>query len=334
MKICICGGGSQGHVCSGYMAQKDDVTVNVLTRHPESWNEYIEVNDSDGTVQKGKLNIVSSSPEEVVKGCDIILLCLPGYAIEETLRSIKPFIGDAIVGSVVSSTGFFFFAHEILGKTAKLFGFQRVPFIARTKEYGSSVSLMGHKNNLSVAVENVDSSENFRNLMEYLLDTPTSLCESYYEVALTNSNPILHTGRLYSLWKEWHGETYDHLILFYQEWTDEASSMLIDMDHEFFRLLDVLGVREGAIPTLLEYYESNDAPSLTKKIRSIEAFKNIAAPMIETDNGWLPDFTSRYFTEDFPYGLKFIKSIAAQNGVDTPVIDKVLNWGLSVCASH
>lgn len=93
-------------------------------------------------------------------------------------------------------------------------------------------------------------------------------------------------------------------------------------------LLKVLGVREGAIPPILEYYECTDASSLTRKIRSIEAFKVVKSPMKLTDSGWIPDYSSRYFTEDFPYGLKFIKMLA-EGKVDTPTIDKVLAWGLS-----
>lgn len=331
MKICICGGGSQGHVCAGYLALHADVEVNVLTRHPERWTDCITVVDGNESVREGYLNAVGNDPKQMVKGCDMVLLCLPGYAIEQTLRTIKPYIGDAIVGSIVSSTGFFFLAHDILGPSVKLFGFQRVPFIARTKEYGRAVNLLGHKLQITIAVENIDGRETFRQNIEKLFGTPTRLCDSHYEVSLTNSNPILHTGRLYSMWSDWDGRVYDHNIFFYREWTDDASQMLIDMDREFMHLLDVLGVKEGAIPPLLEYYESHDATSLTKKISSITAFKDILSPMKETEGGWIPDFASRYFTEDFPFGLRFIKDIASQNGVDTPTIDRVLAWGLAVC---
>ena len=330
-KVCICGGGSLAHVCAGVLSSQPDVEVNIFTRKPELWSHQLEVTDSRGKVYNGNLNIISNSPEEALKDCDIVFLCLPGFAIEGTLNSIKPYIGNAVVGSIVCSTGFFFAAHRILGEDARLFGFQRVPYIARTKEYGHTANLLGYKPQLAIAVENVEDNDAFRQLVETLWKTPVKLLGSHYEVSLTNSNPILHTGRLYSMWKDWDGEVYDHNILFYKEWTNEASQMLIDMDAEFMQLLDVLPVTKGAIPSLLEYYESHDEESLTRKITSIPAFRNITSPMKEVDGGWVPDFESRYFTEDFPYGLKFIVELAKDKNIDCPNLNMVFEWGISKC---
>lgn len=328
-RLCICGGGSLAHVCAGVLSSNPNVEVKILTRQPEFWAHQLEVSDLNGKVYKGSLSSVSSVPSEALKDCDIIFLCLPGFAIESTLKSIKPYVGKAVVGSVVCSTGFFFAAHKILEEDARLFGFQRVPYIARTVEYGHSAKLLGYKPHLSIAVENVVDKESFRQLVEDLWMTPTKLLASHYEVSLTNSNPILHTGRLYSMWKDWNGEIYDHNILFYKEWTNEASKMLIDMDAEFMHLLDVLPIAKGAIPSLLDYYESRDAESLTKKIASISAFQNITSPMKEVEGGWVPDFKSRYFTEDFPYGLRFIIELSKEYNINTPCLNKVYEWGIN-----
>lgn len=331
IKVCICGGGSLGHVCAGVLSSQHDVSVNIFTQKPERWSAQINVTDLNGKVYQGKLNVISNHAEEALKECDIIFLCLPGFAIENTLISIKPYVGNAIVGSIVCSTGFFFAAHRILGNNVKLFGFQRVPFIARTVEYGHSASLLGYKSQVAFACENIVEIEAFRQLVEKLWLTPAKLLSSYYEVSLTNSNPILHTGRLYSMWKDWNGEIYDHNILFYKEWTIRASQILIDMDAEFMQLLDVLPITKGAIPSLLEYYESYDAKSLCDKISNIAAFQLITSPMKEIEGGWIPDFESRYFTEDFPYGLYFIKQLAHEKGLSTPTIDKVYEWGMCKC---
>lgn len=330
-RICICGGGSLGHVCAGFLSAQPSVQVNLYTRHPEDWSHDLTVTDPYGKVFHGHLNRISDNVGTVTANCDIILLCLPGFAIEETLAQISPFIGKACVGSIVCSTGFFFAAHRILASDTRLFGFQRTPFIARTEKYGHSANLLGYKNQIAIAVENVTDRDSFRKLVEHLWQTPTKLLDSYYEVSLTNSNPILHTGRLYSMWKDWNGEVYDHNILFYREWTVEAGRILIEMDSEFMRLLDVLPVAKSSIPTLLDYYESTDAESLCMKIRSIPAFRNITSPMKEVSGGWIPDFSSRYFTEDFPYGLSFIRQLAKEHDIPTPAIDKVYEWGISKC---
>lgn len=330
MKICVCGGGSLGTVCAGVFSSIDNVEVNLLTQRPEKWLRTIKVTDLNNKIFEGELNIISNKPETAIEGCDIILLCLPGYLIEETLMKIRPYLNDnTVIGSIVSSTGFFFQAHSILSEKAKLFGFQRVPFISRVLEYGYEAALLGYKPSLNIAVENIENIEEFKGLIEKLFLTPVNILNNFYEACLTNSNPILHTGRLYSMWHNWSGEAITNCSLFYKDWDDSSSQIIIDMDQEFMKLLSHLPVDKKQIPPLLDYYESYDAISLTKKISSIPAFQNILSPMKETDKGWIPDFGSRYFTEDFPFGLFYIKKLAEKYGISTPVIDKVYNWGMS-----
>ena len=334
-KVCICGGGNLGHVTTGFLAARDDCEVSLLTRHPERWQQLISVSTPEGKALQGRIQKVTSDPSEVIPAADIVLLCLPGFSIREELLAIRDYLKpETAVGSIVSSTGFFFEALELLPATTPLFGFQRVPFIARTTEYGRSATLLGYKPQLYVAIERTEEKETLRQTIERLFNMPTTLMENYYEVSLTNSNPILHPARLYTMWKDWHeGVVYPEKPLFYEAWTDEASALLIQMDEEFQTLLRALPVRKGSIPDILDYYESQDAPSLTRKLCSIQAFKGIAAPMKATEGGFVPDFSSRYFTEDFPFGLRIIQQQARQHGISTPVIDRILRWGLS-CLAH
>ena len=330
-KICICGGGNLGHVVAGFLAAHGDCEVSLLTRHPERWQQQLEITTPAGTILHGAIGKITSDPQDVIPQADIVLLCLPGFSIREVLQQIAPALtpGTA-VGSIVSSTGFFFEAFKILSKDTPLFGFQRVPFISRLKEYGRSADLLGYKPDLSIAIEQTADKEALRATIEKLFRVPVQLLSSYYEVSLTNSNPLLHPSRLYSLWKDWHeGIVYPEQSLFYEQWTDEASRYLIQMDEEFNQLLDVLPVTKGSIPTILDYYESHDAASLTDKLQSIQAFKGIKSPMKQVEGGYVPDFESRYFTEDFPYGLQIVQRLAHEHGIKTPMMDKILRWGLT-----
>ena len=330
-KVCICGGGNLGHVVAGFLAAHGDCEVSLLTRHPDRWQQQLEITTPDGTILKGELKTISADPNEVVSPADIVLLCLPGFSIREVLQQIQPALtAGTAVGSVVCSTGFFFEAFKILSDQNPLFGFQRVPFISRLKEYGHSADLLGYKPNLSMAIEQTNEKEALKTTIEQLFRVPVQLLASYYEVSLTNSNPLLHPARLYSLWKDWHeGVAYPKESLFYEQWTIEASNYLIQMDQEFQQLLSVLPVTKGSIPTILDYYESKDAISLTHKLQSILAFKGIKSPMKQVEGGYVPDFSSRYFTEDFPYGLQIVQQQARQHGVSTPMIDEILRWGLT-----
>ncbi len=326
--ITICGGGNLGHVCAGVLGSIHHVSL--LTTHPERWTNGVMVTAPGGKVYHGVLERVSSHAEEVIPQADIVLLCLPGFAIHDVLQQIMPHLrADTWVGTVVSSTGFFFEALELLPESQVLFGFQRVPFISRLTEYGSSAQLKGYKSSLSVAVEHCDDKEEVRSTLEQLFSTPTLLLHSYYEVSLSNSNPLLHTARLYTMWHKWSaGTIYPCNPYFYADWTTEASSLLITMDEEFQRILRAIGLPTESIPPVLTYYESHDAESLTKKIRSIAAFQGILSPMKKIgEEGYVPDFTSRYFTEDFPYGMRFIVETAARFHIGIPTIERVYAWG-------
>lgn len=329
MNICICGGGNLGHVCAGFLANRGH-QVSILTTKPSFWERSIEILAPDGTFVS-ELAEVTSEPTKVIPQAEMVLICLPGFAIHDELEKIKPHLSkDTIVGTIVSSTGFFFEAFKVLPSDIALFGFQRVPFISRTIEYGQKAELKGYKETLSVAIEQTDDKEPIRKQLEQLFEKPVTLLDSYYEVSLSNSNPLLHPSRLHTMWKDWQpGIVYPRNPQFYAEWTLEASALLIQMDKEFQHLLKVLGLGPGCIPTVLEYYESTNAESLTNKLHNIKAFQGIYSPMKEVTGGFIPDFSSRYFTEDFPYGMRFIVETAQKQKVDIPTIEEVYRWGLS-----
>ena len=329
MRICICGGGNLGHVCAGFLANRGH-EVSVLTTKPERWSQTIEIVDPNGSFN-GQLSQVSSRPDEVIPQAEIVLVCLPGYAIHDELTKIKPYLSDDCkVGTIVSSTGFFFEAFKVLPTNIALFGFQRVPFISRIIEYGRKAELKGYKESLHAAIEQVDDKEPIRIILEQLFEEPVTVADSFYEVSLSNSNPLLHPARLYTMWSDWQpGVIYPRNPQFYAEWTPEASVLLLQMDDELQRLLTALGLKKGCIPPILDYYESTDADSLTQKLRNIKAFQNITSPMKAVEGGFIPDFSSRYFTEDFPYGMRFIMETAQNQKVSIPIIDNIYQWGLS-----
>lgn len=332
-KVCICGGGALGHVIAGYLSARGKADVSILTNHPSDWQHEITIFTPDNIHNEfiGKIDCISSDPKEVLADAEVVLLCLPGFLIKKELLKIKDYLKKgAYLGSVFSSTGFFFEAMEILDDKIPLWGFQRVPFISRVNSYGCSANLLGYKKSHHIAIER-DSEENkelFRQWVEFAFERPTLLLNNYLEASLTNSNPILHTSRLYTMFIDWRpGKYYPHNILFYEEWTDNAADMLIQMDAEFFKLLSVLPVTPDYLPTILNYYESIDARTLANKLSSISSFQGILSPMKEEPAGWVPDFSSRYFIEDFEFGLKYIWQLAHKCNISVPNIDKVYTWG-------
>lgn len=324
--ICICGGGSLGHTIAATISSQG-YRVNLLTGHPGQWSHILRVTDCRGKMIPGSLHTISDKPEEVIPSADIILLCVPGYLIQPTLEKIAPYLqAGTEIGSVVCCTGFFWMARHVLGPQPKLFGFQRVPFISRVKTYGKEAELKGYKSQLKIGGNEQSDLNRLAAFFSDVLRTPTVTLGHYLEAALTNSNPLLHPARIYGMLSPFPQTVYDREFLFYEEWDDYSSDILIRCDQEFQNIVSHFPIRREEIPSLLAYYESVDSESLTRKIRSIEAFKGIKMTMIPTDNGFTVDYSNRYFVEDIPYGLLIIKSLGSLVKEKTPVIDEVIRW--------
>ena len=88
MKICICGGGNLGHVVAGFVAAQNQYEVCVLTRQPERWSQDILIDTPEQTTYSGRLSGIFSDAKQAISDADIVLLCLPGYGIRDTLIQI------------------------------------------------------------------------------------------------------------------------------------------------------------------------------------------------------------------------------------------------------
>lgn len=109
-------------------------------------------------------------------------------------------------------------------------------------------------------------------------------------------------------------------MLFYEEWDDLASEMLLRTDAELQRLCAVIPLELESVRSLREHYESATVAEMTRKNMNIPAFRGLATPMRRTAGGWQPDFSSRYFTTDFSHGLKILLDICVLFNVPSPAI--------------
>jgi hypothetical protein len=333
--VCICGGGSQGHISAGVIGNNPKFKVNILTRRPSMWSHDFKTIDLEGKEYPAKLNIITDKPEEVIPESDIILIALPGFAIKEELKKIAPYVKtSSVIGCMFGGSGFFIAVQQVLGKDIKAFALQRVPFTGRPIEYGHSGRLKGYKPYLKVAFLNM--SQEMRNgIVEMLHDwykTPVLPLSHWLEATLSNSNPLLHPCRMYIMFKDWTPDKiYGKIPYMYNtDWDDESSQCWVDCDNELREVIKKLPMNEKEVPSVLDYYECADIKSLTHKMQNIEPFKTVQAHMIEVDGGYKVDPSVRYFTEDIPFGILLIKAFAEKTGVSTPNIDKVICWAQEI----
>jgi hypothetical protein len=209
---------------------------------------------------------------------------------------------------------------------------QRVPYTGRSLEYGHSASLKGYKPYLKVGTANIENPSEIADMLQDMYNTPVELLSHFLEATLSNSNPILHPTRMYILFKDWTPDTYYTYVpfMYNTDWDDASSELWVQCDNELRQVINKLPIKGEEIPSILEYYECSDIKALTKKIQSIEPFKNVYPHMIKTAKGFQIDINHRYFSEDIPYGLVLIKSMALYVNVETPKIDMVLSWAQKV----
>ncbi len=332
MKITIIGGGNIGTLMAAEMAIRGN-NVTVYTEKAYKWDKNIDVFDADNNyIMTGNLYSVTDDIKEAVQSAEIIWITVPAQVFNEISNRILPYVKkNQLIGIVPGSGGAEFAFYPLLQKGCKLFGLQRVHSIARLKEYGKSVYMLGRKSELQIGTIPKGETEYISNIVYKLLDIPCVSLPNYLCVTLTPSNPILHTTRLYSMFKDYtKGMYYPRNFLFYEEWNDDSSRMLFACDEELQKLCEVMPFELSNVKSLKKHYESETIVEMTKKIQSIKAFKGLSSPMkmIEA-NSFEPDFESRYFTADFSYGLKIILDLCELFQVDVPNIKRVWDWYIS-----
>ena len=330
--IAVIGGGNIGTQFACVCASKG-YKVNIYTSRPELFSRQLEIVDEYGKITTGIINSVSSDLERTVVGCDVVFVTYPAAFLRDFSRQLIRYVEKEMVVFMLPGTGGAEFAfRECINKGAILAGVQRVPSVARLEQYGKRVRCEGVRQELFLASIPSAYSIELSEFISSLWSIPCSPLPNYLNVTLTPSNPILHTTRLRTLFSDYHeGVIYDRNPLFYGEWSDEASRLLIACDQELQCMLKKLDKFDlHYIRSLKQHYESDTPDLMTRKIRSINSLHNLLSPMKRVENGWVPDFKSRYFTADFSYGLAIIEEFARLLNYAAPNIDETMSWYRSV----
>ena len=330
MRVCIVGGGHIGTTLMCYIKHTHpEYVVNLYTRQPERFANHIKCNDIEGGISYiCTPDLISNDPSIAASDADIVFIALPHFAVEKAFQDIAKYVsGDAYVGVLPGGGGCEFFFKKHFNRQETLFGFQRVPFTAKLVEYGKETNLKSWKKYSVVGTLQRSRINQACEIIE-ACGLKTKPASNFLEVALTPTNPILHTSRTYELFGKYTpNHKFDERYKFYVGWSDNTSRTLFSMDQELHNLLDAMsGIDTSAIRPLSEHYESPTIEALTKKINSIPTFQTVYAPMKEVDGQYVADHSSRMFTEDFPWGLAVIRSYFEYFNIPSPMMDEVLSW--------
>jgi opine dehydrogenase len=328
MNITIIGYGNLSHGLISWLGSKKSNSIFVLTSTQKKTPVVIESCDSNGNfMYKGVASKIESNPELVIPNRDMLIFTVPIFERESRVRKISKFVSKGtIIGffpGVGDVEGLYY--KYFLSSNVQVFSAQRSPLIARILCKNSKVEIT-LKDSMKVATFPPDKK--MKNILSELFGMKTYNLNSILETSLSNSNPILHTSRVYTMFKG--GKVYNHIPYFYKDWDNESSIILFEMDSEFMLIVNKLKLEN--IVSLQNYYQADTVDLMTKKISSIAAFKNIKTPMKKNGGTYILDVNSRYFTEDLLVGLAYIKKYALDLNIDTPCIDKVINWARSYSA--
>jgi len=266
---------------------------------------------------------------EAFAAADVIFVTVPADCMAAYAQKILPHIRpNTRIGLIPGTGGGECAFRACIEKGAVPFGLQRVPAVARVVECGKTVCSTGYRDRLYAAALPKAATAECCALLASVFHIPCDSLPDYLNLTLTPSNPILYTTRLRTLYGDYGpGIVYEKIPLFYQDWTDESSRLLLACDAEAQQLCGLLKEFDlSGVKSLKEHYESDTPEKMTYKISHIPAFRGLTSPQKAVDGGVIPDFSSRYFTADFSYGLTILVQIAHMAGLDAPNMEQTLRW--------
>lgn len=333
MRICVVGGGNLGH----YIVAKlgNDNEVSVYTSRPEAWGSCIEARDISGKVFAGRVYKVSSNPQEVLQDAELIFVTWPTHILSHKVDELEPYVNEnKWICLCPGYGGKEFICNKLVEKGAHLIGTQRVFSSTKVLEYGKTVECIDNRPLIQIGTMKSEDKELGRQILFELFQKECVVYPNYLNITLTPSNPVLHTSRLFSLFKDYTEEmVYPIHYKFYSEWSEESSDVLLKCDAEVQEIclalsrLDMSGVK-----SLRDHYQIeevkgciNDKERMTKKIRSLKFLKDFA-PMKSVENGYIPDLDARYFLEDFQFGLQVIIEFATILNTGKKQMEEIMSW--------
>lgn len=329
MRITIVGMGNVGTQLAVHCAANGHNVV-AYTTTPEIVNQHLCIVDENGKITlEGRIEKATNDPKEAFENVELVFVTMPAFLMEKNANLILRYVKTGMKICLVPGTGGGECAFkECINKGAVIFGMQRVPSVARLIEKGRCVKAVGYRDEIHVSAIPVNKVNECCRLVEDILGIRTTAIPNYLNITMTPSNPILHTTRLRSIFHDFSvGKTYNSIPLFYEDWDDASSELLLNCDNEIQLICKNLPSFDlSYVKSLKIHYESSDKEMLTKKIQSITGFKGISTPSIKTKLGYIPDLDSRYFTADFSYGLSILAQIANFVNVDIPNIQATMDW--------
>lgn len=285
MKITVVGGGNIGTQFAVHSAEKGHL-VKILTSGANHFAEHLSIVDKSGkTTHEGDIVLATSDPHEAFHDADMIMITMPPTMMIPLAQIIYEHTDrHTMIGFVPGNGGFEFAFRDCIERGNVFFGIDRVPAIARLTERGKTVCCTGYKDELYVAALPSGHTEECAALIESIYDIPCVRLPGFMALTLTPSNPILHTARLKTIFKDYEpGMTYESLPLFYEEWDDASSELLLACDDEIQEICKALP--EFGLEYVIserEFYNADTVEEMTAAICGEKSLQGLTTPSLRS----------------------------------------------------
>jgi hypothetical protein len=348
-KVTVCGGGNGAQTLMPIAAGNLGCPVDIYAPFADEADQLRDRSASHHGIEvtgavEGKAlpRRVSADPADVIPGSDVVVLVLPAFAHESTLRQIALHLEEfAWVGAMPARGGFDYCAERILQESGRcdvgLFGLQTLPWACRILEYGQTVHVLGVKQIVDAAARPAVENTRIVTVLERMLGLRVDAAASLLALTLANTGQLIHPGIMYALFSEWDGLPFesDRIPLFYHSLSRPGARTLAGLSDEIQSIrvrlepaVDLSAVRPLK-EWLLRSYESviADPSTLQSAFLTNQAYAGLKAPVRQTSPGqFVPDLGARYLAEDVPYGLAVSRAIADLASLETPTMDRIIAW--------
>ncbi len=317
-KILICGMGAIGHsIAATIKADQIDVLVSKKREMDVVYSEQLQMGN--------KINQVFTYETIGEINYDMVILTLPYRFKIAVMSKLLPKISKRTTIVIVpANQGILSYLPAEIYEY-KLVLFERVPHISRVKEYGKLVNIYGTKSKMNLSLLNGASQnevvETFCCLEEVIIH------ENAIDISLITSNAVIHSARIYNLFK--NDDNFAKDVRFYFDWTDTDSELFIELETEILQLIKVI---ENKVGIEIDYYDmlthfgvdvkNPKSNELTANIQNDESFK----PIIFRAENKSDLAQNRYVVDDMLIGIDFYLALAEKYQVELPTFMKLNDW--------
>ena len=277
---------------------------------------------------------ITSDVKEAIKGTQIIMLVIPGFAREAFIKEFAPYVED---GQIIVIWPGYFGALQC-AKQLKDAGVHKNVIIAETESLiynctkigPGKVYNKGNKDNLFLSIlPTKNKNEVFNELNK--IYPQFKLSENVMHTTLANGNPSLHPMsvllNLYRVERKFYpfDEKLNKPVQKAYDVTPGMARVMEAVDREKVSIGKKLGIDIPSIKTQIEAFYGAKGKDLYETLLNCYAYQVQGAPTTIED---------RYVTEDVPFGLVPFTLLGEQLGVRVDNLRAMATIGCSVTGKN